>query len=97
MNAFCYILFSQKLNVFYTGASQDDIEGRIHKHNTGYYGNDKFTAKTDDWVLFILLEADDFAHAVRIERKIKAMKSAKYIRNLLKYPEMVLKIINKTK
>jgi putative endonuclease len=52
MKAFCYILFSNKLNIFYTGASQDDIEVRIQKHNTGYYGKDKFTAKTNDWSLF---------------------------------------------
>ena len=39
----------------------------------------KFTAKADDWELFLFIPADDYAHAIRIERKIKAMKSAKFI------------------
>ena len=29
----CYILFSEKLNKFYVGATQESIELRIEKHN----------------------------------------------------------------
>jgi putative endonuclease len=98
MKAFCYILFSEKLQKFYIGATKkDDVHERIHMHNTYYYGKNKFTAKSNDWVLYLLIEADHYAHALKIEKKIKAMKSSKYIRNLLKYPEMVLKIIEETR
>jgi putative endonuclease len=98
MKAFCYILLSEKIQKFYIGASKkDDVYERVHMHNTAYYGINKFTAKSNDWTLFLLIEADDYAHALRIEKKIKAMKSSKYIRNLLMYPEMVLKIIEETR
>ncbi len=52
----CYILFSQKLNRFYIGATQDSLEDRIKKHNTRSYGNHRFTAKADDWELFLSID-----------------------------------------
>ena len=74
-----YILHRKKLNKFYIGATHEGIESRIQKHNNQQYGLNKFTAKADDWELFLFIPADDYAHAIRIERKIKAMKSAKFI------------------
>jgi putative endonuclease len=47
-------------------------------------------------MLFLSLEALDFSHAVRIERRIKSMKSRKYIENLYKYPELRRKLIKET-
>ena len=81
MNA-TYILHSKKLNKFYIGATHEGIESRIQKHNNQQYGLNKFTAKADDWELFLFIPTDDYAHAIRIERKIKAMKSAKFILKL---------------
>ena len=90
----CYIIYSVKLNKFYIGATQDDIESRILKHNLNKYGNHRFTVAADDWVLFLFIPAKDFSQAIRIERKIKAMKSSKYIENLKRFPELLEKLVS---
>ena len=69
---------------------------RIEKHNRGTYGKHRFTATAGDWELFIKIPANDYPHAIRIERLIKSMKSKKYIENLKKYPELVEKILMRT-
>ena len=92
----CYILFSKKLGRFYFGACHDDLDLRIEKHNNHAYGKHRYTATADDWELYTKIDTHDFVHAVRIERKIKSMKSSKYIRNLTKYPDLVQKIIAET-
>ncbi|MHB9140412.1 MAG: GIY-YIG nuclease family protein [Paludibacter sp.] len=92
----CYIIFSDKLNKFYIGATQEEISLRIEKHNQGGYGKHRFTAVADDWTLFLFISANDYAHAIRLERKIKSMKSVKYIRNLNKYPELLEKLVSST-
>ena len=94
MTVVCYILFSEKLNKFYVGATHDEIEFRLQKHNKHSYGAHRFTAGTNDWGIYLILEAVDFPHAVRMERKIKAMKSRTYILNLKKYPELQEKLKN---
>ena len=93
----CYILFSAALNKFYTGICQDNLHDRILKHNNGYYGKNKYTSSTSDWILFLRIDVNDNSHSRRIELKIKAMKSAKYIQNLKKYPELLEKLIWETK
>jgi hypothetical protein len=45
-----YILFSQKLNRFYVGTT-DDVERRLQEHNEGTY-KDAFTSKGIPWVNF---------------------------------------------
>jgi len=78
----CYILFSKKLTKFYVGVTQDDLDFRIEKHNTSAYGNFRYTSIAADWELYLYIPTTDYAHTIRIERKIKSMKSSKYIRNL---------------
>ena len=92
----CYILHSDKLDKFYVGATHLTVSERTVKHNKHAYGNHRFTALANDWKLFLDIHANDYAHAVRIERKIKSMKSSVYIRNLKKYPELVRKIVQNT-
>ncbi len=92
----CYILHSDTLDKFYVGATHDPVGERIKKHNKHAYGKHLFTAAASDWKLYLNIPAKDYAHAVRIERKIKSMKSSKYIRNLKKYPELVEKIVQST-
>jgi putative endonuclease len=94
MPAHCYIIFSQKLNRFYIGASQDEPTERIKKHNTHAYGSHRFTAAADNWTLFLDIPFSSFAHTVRLERFIKSKKSSDYIQNLKKYPEILEKIKN---
>jgi putative endonuclease len=72
------------------------LAGRIAKHNNHSYGNHRFTATANDWELFLRIDAINYAHAIRLERKIKSMKSSKYILNLVKYPELIQKIIAET-
>ena len=93
----CYILYSKKLGKFYIGAIQEDVASRIKKHNEAAYGKHRFTAKSNDWELFLFIETQDYSHAVRIERKIKPMKSLVYLRNLAAYPKMVTKLLIETK
>jgi len=91
----CYIIFSKKLNRFYTGTCHDDLDSRIQKHNDHSYGNHRFTAKANDWKLFLSIECETFAMARNIELHIKRMKSSQYIRNLKKYSELVEKLKNR--
>ena len=95
--AYTYILFSQATNKFYTGACHKDLITRINNHNNGTYGSHTFTTQACDWKLFLQFELDDYPHAIRLERKIKSMKSSKYMLNLSKYPELREKIINETR
>ena len=88
----CYILYSASLDKFYIGACQDSLEVRIRKHNDHAYGNQRFTAAAKDWELFLKIEANNFPHAVRLERKIKSMKSRKFIRDLAQYPQLIHKV-----
>ncbi|MBU2900642.1 GIY-YIG nuclease family protein [Maribacter dokdonensis] len=97
MSSHTYILYSTTLNKFYIGACHKDIDQRIENHNAGVYGSKSFTSNTNDWVLFLKFDCDDYAHAIRLERKIKSMRSSVYIRNLNTYAELRDKIFNETR
>jgi putative endonuclease len=97
MSSGCYILYSETVGKHYIGACREDLNRRIMRHNQGYYGNRKFTASASDWELVLFLESLDYSHALRIEQKIKRMKSSRYIANLQKYPELREKVIQETK
>ena len=94
--AHCYILRSEKLGKFYIGACNGSLAERIEKHNNHSYGNHRFTAKASDWELFLSIETNDYSHAIRIERKIKSMKSKIFIQNLKKFPELIQKTFDST-
>jgi putative endonuclease len=83
------LLWSDQLQRFYIGACQNSLQERIEKHNSGFYQRHHFTKNASDWRLFLKIEALDYAHAIRIERRIKQMKSSVYIRNLVNYPELI--------
>lgn len=85
-----YILFSQKLDTFYTG-SCIDLEQRLSDHNNKTHSN-SYTKITDDWVLYFEITDLEYQVSRKIEKYIKSMKSKKYIENLKKYPEMSLKL-----
>ena len=88
----CYILFSKTMNCNYIGICHDDLVERIRKHNTHEYGEHRFTAKATDWTLILTIECVTISQARKIELHIKKMKSATYITNLCRYPEMVEKL-----
>ena len=85
-----YILFSEKLNKFYTGYTSDLIL-RMEFHKLRIPG--KFTAATDDWKLFYTIECTTKHQALSIEKHIKKMKSSTYIKNLPKYSEISQKLL----
>jgi putative endonuclease len=92
-----YILYSKTLNRFYAGACNGPLDVRIRNHNNKKYGLRKYTSRATDWMLYLKFEALDFGHAVRMERRIKSMKSRKYIENLNRYSELRYRLINQTK
>ncbi len=87
-----YILFSAKLNRFYTGSTAD-LDLRMEFHNNPEAR--KFTAKANDWVLFDSIVCENKNQALLIEKHIKSMKSQTYIKNLKLYPEMKNKLKSK--
>ena len=96
-NYYSYILYSKKLDRFYVGSTSVETNLRLQRHLAKYYGNEKFTAKTDDWVLFFDIKCKSFSQAQKIEKHIKLMKSKKYIENLKKYPEISMKLLEQYK
>lgn len=88
----CYILYSKKLDKYYIGATNINTTERLNRHVSGYYDK-KFTAKADDWELFLEIICLNVKQAFAIEAHIKRMKSRKYIENLKCYPAMVEKLL----
>ena len=89
-----YIIYSKKLKRFYTGCTKQ-IENRLLQHSVNFFGMNSFTAKADDWELILSLTCRDEKHAKSVEKHIKQMKSSTYIQNLIHYPEMQQKLIDK--
>ena len=92
----CYIIHSDKLSRYYIGATQEDANSRLDKHNNGSSGKSKFTSTANDWQLVLFIPTKDYTHAIRIEKKIKSMKSSIYIQNLTKFPELLEKLVSST-
>ena len=87
-----YIIYSEKLDRFYTGFTTDfDVRLHFHLHAEKH----KFTAKATDWVLYFKIECESKNQALKIEKHIKEMKSKKYIQNLLLYPEITQKLLER--
>ena len=86
-----YILHSVKLNKFYTGfTSNFDLRLQFHFNSE----NRKFTHNATDWTLFLKIDCENKNQALLIEKHIKKMKSKIYIQNLLKYPEIIQKLLS---
>ena len=88
-----YILYSKKLNRFYTGTT-DDFANRFAEHNEETKP-DSFTLRGRPWVLFLKMEGLNSDQAYKIEEHIKKMKSSVFIKNLQKHPELFEKLKNK--
>ncbi len=59
--------------------------------------SNKFTANAEDWKLFLQIQCENKIQALNIEKHIKKMKSKTYIENLIKYPDIILKLKSKYK
>ena len=96
-NFFVYILYSESLNRFYIGLTSLSVEERLENHISKKYSRLNFTQKASDWKQYHFIECDSLSQARNIELHIKRMKSAVYIQNLKKYPEIAAKLQAKYK
>ncbi|MBT8233157.1 MAG: GIY-YIG nuclease family protein [Saprospiraceae bacterium] len=96
MSAFIYILYSPKFDTFYIGATTILPQQRLLKHNEISYGSKSYTSFTNDWEIAVQIKCNDFNHALKIEKKLKSMKSKEYLKCFLKYPELRQKIFSQT-
>ena len=79
MSAVVYIIYSEKLDRFYTGYTTD-LAKRLQEHNSGI---SNFTAKASDWKLMYTETFQTREEAQFRERQIKNKKSRKYITYLI--------------
>ena len=77
--ALTYILYSEKIDKYYIGACEN-MERRLYEHNIGH---SKFTSTGVPWILKYSETYPALQEAKQRERKIKAMKSRKYIEDLI--------------
>ena len=68
MNFKVYILWSESLQKFYVG-STNNAEDRLLRHNAGY---EKYTSKGKPWKLIHEIACIDRKEAYNLEMKIKA-------------------------
>jgi putative endonuclease len=88
--AYVYILHSSSANNFYIGSCKD-LKARLIEHQTHTYPN-SFTSRATDWKLFLVIDNLMYLQSRNIEKHIKRMKSKTFIKNLKKYPELILKL-----
>ncbi|MCA9238838.1 MAG: GIY-YIG nuclease family protein [Planctomycetales bacterium] len=81
MSFFVYVLQNPQ-GKFYTGQTQD-LHLRVAQHNDQSSATSKFAPKNGPWTLVWSEEHSDRASAMRREMQIKAMKSARWIREQL--------------
>ena len=93
MNFCVYILHSDKLNRYYIGFTSD-FDTRLDFHLNSE-DQRKFTYNANDWTTFLKIECQSKTQALAIEKHIKKMKSKIYIENLIVYPGIVIKLIEK--
>ena len=90
-----YILYSKKLDKNYIGFTEN-LKQRLEFHLNNEEVR-KFTYNADDWDLIFTLQCDSKKQGLCIESHIKSMKSKVYVQNLLRYPEMSTKLLEKYK
>ena len=79
MQYFVYILYSETLDKYYVGSTQDLAE-RLRRHNEG---RNKSTKAGIPWKRVYQESYSDRSAAYRKEREIKARKSRMYIEDLI--------------
>ncbi len=71
MSFFVYILYSERLDRYYTGQT-NDLVSRLKRHN---HGSEQYTAKGIPWRIVYFQKSETRANAMKLERKIKNFKS----------------------
>ena len=93
MSYFIYIIYSEKLNRFYVGTT-DNVVRRIDEHNNSVYST-SFTTKGVPWVLKLCFECQSSEKAYQLERYIKKMKSKIFIEKVIADENILKDIQNK--
>ncbi|PCE64812.1 GIY-YIG nuclease family protein [Sediminicola luteus] len=70
-----YILFSEKLNKYYVGYT-NDLSERIERHNTS---RSKYTSRGIPWKLLKVYPCKDRSEAVQLEKVIKGKGARRYM------------------
>ena len=83
---FVYILFSESLDRYYIGHTNNVFE-RTAQHNSEYYSN-AFTSKANDWSIYWSGRCVDRHQARAIEKHIKNMKNRSFLHNIVRYAEI---------
>jgi len=78
---YVYILFSERVDKFYVGHSNDP-DRRLIEHNAS--PELKYTSKFRPWKLLMAIEiSDSRGDAIRVERFLKAQKSSEFLRKIV--------------
>jgi putative endonuclease len=80
MPHFIYILYSEKLDKYYIGRTED-LSVRLEFHNNPIESR-KFTARGIPWVIVFSFECESLKEAELLEKTLKKMKSRKFIERL---------------
>lgn len=75
MAHFVYILYSEQFDKYYIGQT-DSLELRLERHNA-FETTNSYTSKYRPWILKNSFEVKTRGEAIKIERKLKALKSKK--------------------
>jgi len=78
--AYFYVLYSQSLDGYYVGHTEQLPEERLQKHLTNHKG---YTSKAKDWTIVHVEEYKTKEEAYTRERQAKAWKSKKKITELI--------------
>ncbi len=75
------------MDAYYIGSCLN-LEKRLIQHKNKEFSS-SFTSKADDWTVYLKIDDLKYSQARKIEEHIKKMKSREYIKNLIKYPDIV--------
>ena len=92
---YLYIIYSEKLNKYYTGETPDP-EHRLKQHNNHYF-KINYTKGANDWVLKVNYSTNSKEEAIVLEKFIKRMKSKKFIEKIISEPSILTEILYKSK
>ncbi len=90
---FVYNIYSKSIDKFYIGETKD-LNSQLALHNSGEF-DFSYTKQANDWNFYFKLACPDRQTARKIETYIKKMKSRKYFENLVTYPEISQKLLEK--
>ncbi len=76
---YTYILYNSMIDQYYIG-STNNLEDRLHRHNTGQSKSTKKGAPY--WILYYHETFETRSEAYKRELQIKKMKSRKYVEGL---------------